>query len=272
MSKRNLILAATLALMFTSCKVVKDVPYFQDVTESGTVISPSTEYIKVQPEDKLCIVVTCKDPELTQLFNLPYISQRIGAPTDAYNTSSQNIACYTIDDKGNIDFPVVGRLHIEGMTRSQVEETIKAALENNHLVKDPVVTVDFSNLTFSVMGEVSKPGRYSINRDCLTILDALSMAGDMTIYGKRDAIKIIRKCAEGDVVYIVNLNSAESLASSPVYYLKQGDLIYVEPNKMRSRQTTVNGNTVLSASFWISVASLVASVLTTVLVALLPRS
>lgn len=133
-------------------------------------------------------------------------------------------------------------------------------IERN-LVKDPVVTVEFLNLTVSVLGEVSSPGRYNIDRDQITLLDALSMAGDLTIFGKRDEVLVMREVQDGrQQVYRVNLCSANDLYNSPVYYLQQNDVVYVEPNSMRARQSTVNGNNVRSASFWMSLASLLTTI------------
>ncbi|MBQ1748179.1 MAG: polysaccharide export protein, partial [Bacteroidales bacterium] len=125
---------------------------------------------------------------------------------------------------------------------------------------NPVVTVEFMNLGISIMGEVTRPGHFALNKDNLNILDALSMAGDLTIYGNRENVRVIR--TEGDIqkTYIVDLTSAESTLNSPVYYLKQDDIIYVEPNEVKMRQSTVNGNNVRSSSFWISVASLLTTI------------
>ena len=146
------------------------------------------------------------------------------------------------------------------MTREEVGTYIKKELQTRDLVKEPVVTVEFLNLSVSVMGEVNTPGRYNIDKDNLTILDVLSQAGDLTIYGKRDKVLVLRKENDIQRVYGVNLCSAEQLYSSPVYYLKQNDVVYVEPNSTKARQSTVNGNTVRSTSFWLSLASLLTSI------------
>ena len=162
--------------------------------------------------------------------------------------------------KRKIDFPVLGKIHVAGMKREEIAECIKNELIKENLVKDPVVTVEFANLCISVLGEVNSPGRFSIDRDRLTILDALSMAGDLTIYGNRSKVMVLRQ--EGDVqrVYGLNLTSGEHIYSSPAYYLQQNDVVYVEPNEVKARQSTVNGNNVRSTSFWISLASLLTSV------------
>ena len=147
-----------------------------------------------------------------------------------------------------------------GMTREEIAAHIKHELISQDLVKDPVVTVEFMNLTVSVLGEVVHPGRFSIDKDRLTLLDAISMAGDLTVYGKRDNVLVQRDENGKKVLYKVNLNSGHDLYASPVYYLQQNDIVYVEPNSVRARQATVNGNNVRSASFWMSLASLLTTI------------
>ena len=128
------------------------------------------------------------------------------------------------------------------------------------MINDPVVTVEFSNLYISVLGEVNNPGRYGIDRDKITLLDAIGMAGDLTIYGKRQNVVVMREEEGKQLFYRVDLTSVDDLYSSPVYYLQQKDVVYVEPNETRARQSTVNGNNVRSTSFWVSIASLLTSV------------
>ncbi len=146
------------------------------------------------------------------------------------------------------------------MTREEVAVYIKKELQSHDLIKDPVVTVEFMNLSVNVMGEVNRPGRYNIDKDHLTILDALSQAGDLTIYGKREKVLVLRNENGKQRVYGINLCSADHLYSSPVYYLQQNDVVYVEPNDTKARQSTVNGNNVRSTSFWISLASLLTTI------------
>lgn len=248
-----------------SCSAPSHVTYFQDLRpgESEQKVIAATE-IKVRPGDKLSIIVNSRDPQLTQLFNLPYVGQQIGqgavlANSNVSNTS-QGVSGYTVDEKGMIDFPVLGKIEIAGKNREEIASFIKGELLAKNLVKDPVVTVEYMNLCISVLGEVAQPGRYSIDRDKVTVLDAISMAGDLTIYGKREKVLVLRE--EGGVqhVYGINLCSAEHLYTSPVYYLRQNDVVYVEPNNVRARQATVNGNNVRSTSFWISLASLLTTV------------
>lgn len=261
--KRCLLLAACAALL-SSCATPKEVVYFQDLQQTdGTLAAVQAKEIRVRPDDKISIIVNSRDPQLTDLFNLPYISRQLGqtlrSVTSTYG-QSQGVSGYTVDSEGNIDFPVLGKIHVEGMTREEIGRCIKDELIGQDLVKDPIVTVEFMNLTVSVMGEVAKPGRYAIERDRITILDALSMAGDLTIYGRRDAVMVQRM--EGDTlqVYQLNLVSGQDVYNSPAFYLQQNDLVYVAPNDVKVRESTVNGNNIRSTSFWISLGSLLTSV------------
>lgn len=256
-----------LAAMFASCSAPKNLAYFQDVTE--TIVPVSASEVRVAPHDKLSIIVKSKDPALSSLFNLTVASDRLGLDVPSsgtgstlrsFSSTSEGISTYTVTPEGTIDFPVLGKLKIEGMTRSELAGFIKGELMGKELVKDPVVTVEFLNTGFSVMGEVNAAGRYDINKDQLNILEALSLAGDLTIQGQRENVAVVRTEKDGVHTYRVDLTNFVELTKSPAYYIKQGDVIYVEPNGVRKRQATVNGNNVLSASFWVSVASLLTSV------------
>lgn len=251
-----------LAIALTSsCSPVKNVSYFQDIQSgvSNEIITPLE--IRVQPGDKISIVVNSKDAELTNLFNLPITSQRIGmTASGAVSYSSQQISGYTVSQTGEIDFPVVGRVGVAGLTRAEIAAHIKYTLIIEDLVKDPVVTVEFMNLGFSVLGEVSRPGRFAFDRDKTTLLDAIAMAGDLTIYGKREAVVVIRDENGFQVPYKVDITSAEELFKSPVFYLQQNDVVYIEPNDVRARHSTVNGNNIRSTSFWMSLTSLLVTV------------
>ena len=258
-----LILFACLAAL-SSCGSSKKVIYFQDLKPGEIEIRlPDAMAITIRPEDKISIVVNSRDPQLTDLFNLPIMSRQLGQSMRSSGSSvgaSQGVSAYTVDANGEIDFPVLGKIRVAGMKREEIAEHIKSELMKENLVKDPVVTVEFANLCISVLGEVNNPGRFSIDRDRLTVLDALSMAGDLTIYGNRYKVLVLRQ--EGDVqrVYGLDLTSGEHVYSSPAYYLQQNDVVYVEPNAVKARQSTVNGNNVRSTSFWISLASLLTSV------------
>ena len=236
---KNLI-GAILLLFLGACSTSKEVTYFQDLRpgESELALTALVE-IKIQPKDKLSILVNSQDLRLTNLFNLPIVSQQIGM--EGSSGSNRGVSGYTVDSKGNIDFPVLGEIHIAGMTREEVAAYIKKELQSHDLIKDPVVTVEYMNLSVAVMGEVNNTGRFSI-------------------YGKREKVLVLRQEEGKQRVYGVNLCSAEHLYTSPAYYLQQNDVVYVEPNATKARQSTVNGNNVRSTSFWISLASLLTSI------------
>lgn len=253
-----LFFAIVLVLGATSCATHKKIAYFQDLTPGVSTQEVSLPLeIKIQPDDKISILVNSKNPQLVELFNLPYVARQIG---QVESSTPQGVSGYTVDADGNIDFPVLGKIHIAGKSRAEVAAFIKNELISNNLVNDPVVTVEFMNLTVSVMGEVNSPGRYSIDKDKMSILEILSMAGDLTIYGRRDNVLVLRQEEGEQKVYAVNLASAAQLYTSPAYYLQQNDVVYVEPNDTKSRQSTVNGNNVRSTSFWLSLASLLTTI------------
>lgn len=249
----------------------KNITYLQDLDEQVVIEASQRKAMRVQPEDKISIVVSSKDPELATLFNLPIVTNNArvlppnltsgtGATQRAY-TSAEGMSAYTVSPEGNIDFPILGTLHVAGMTRSELAGFIQGEIVGRNLMKDPTVTVEFLNTGISLLGEVARPGRYDMNRDNISIVEGLALAGDLTINGMRESIKVIREESDGSVkVYEVDLTNGKELLKSPVYYLKQNDVIYVEPNDKRKRDTTVNGNTALSASFWISAASFLTSI------------
>lgn len=254
---RKIFILLSLFLLF-SCGASKDVVYFQDAPQ-GTEIKANYRPITFRPGDKLTINVNTRNPNIANKLNLETMSRQIG--TTSQTSSNNGVMSYTIDKDGNIEMPEVGTIHIAGLTRSQVAEHVEQKLVEKNLVQDAVVIVEFTNLSYSILGEVKSPNRYHIDRDEITILDAISQAGDLTIQGQRTNIKVLRKEDNGtQKVYTANLCSLEELQNSPVYYLQQNDIVYVEPNDMRARQSTVNGNNLRSSAFWISLASLLTSV------------
>lgn len=254
---KRCVFACISVLLLIGCKTPQ-VSYFSDLQNGQIINVHEVLDIRLRPEDKLTIVVKSKDHELSELFNLSISSRRVGSQSSSISNSQMSV--YTVDARGEIDFPVLGSLKVAGMKREEVAWLIKDRLIQSDMVKDPVVTVEYANLGFNVLGEVHNPGRYSFNRDHLTLLDALSMAGDLTIQGQRENVLVIREENGTRITYRVNLKSGSELLSSPVFYLQQNDVVYVSPNAYRSRQTTVNGNTVRSSSFWISLTSLAISV------------
>ncbi len=251
-----------------SCSTPTNIAYFQDATDAAVLTPAHPQTIRLKPMDQVSIIVNSRDPQVTAMFNLPYYTNRIGtqqtltssAGTGSTLSTSNSISGYTVDSDGNVDFPVIGQIHLSGLTREEAERHIKELLIESKQIKDPVVTVEFMNLGFSVLGEVARPGRYKIDRDRFTLLDAIGLAGDLTINGERESVTLVRHDGKKDHVYKVNLLDLEQVYQSPAFYLQQGDVIYVKPNDKRIRESTINGNNVRSTSFWISLSSLVTSV------------
>lgn len=258
MKNRFLSLILLTTVLLTSCNTSKEILYFQDVVVNQSEGIEGARDITVQPKDQISIVVSSKDPQLAALFNLTRVQYRAGAADLRGNNNNGEVSGYTLDDKGDIDFPVLGSLHIAGMTKSQISKLIKKRLIAEDWVKDPVVTVEFMNLYFSVLGEVKNPGKYAITKDQITLLEAISMAGDLTIFGKRDAIFVVREENGKRVIHWVDLRST-FIFHSPVYYLKQNDVVYVQPNKVRAGQSTLNENNVKSVGLWVSIGSFLTS-------------
>lgn len=271
----NILISVALGgmLFLSSCKTPQNVAYFQNPETVVDVLSQQP--IRLVPGDKLSIVVKSKDPMVSDLFNLPIYSQRVGtsggttnatgAQTQLYRaTPSESTSAYTVSPEGVIDFPVLGNIKVTGMTRSELAAFIKGELMGRDLVKDPTVTVEFLNTGVNILGAVTNPGRYEINTDDYTLLEALAVAGDLTVGGQRENVKVLREENGQIKVYTVDLTDLKKTASSPVYYLRQNDVVYVEPNDMLKRNSTVNGNSALSVSFWISVASLITTAVTTI--------
>ncbi len=254
--KKTLVLAAGLVLLLGSCSTPKQISYFQDSDNVNGARIAAPKEITIKPKDKISILVNCKSQELTALFNLPEVSYSIGSSAGG---GSNNASGYTVDENGYINFPVLGKIHVAGQTRTQISEKIKDELERQGQATGAIVTVEYLNLSYQVLGEVGRPGTFAISKDATTILDAIANAGDLTIYGKRENVKLMRNNNGRQETYVVDLCSAQSLISSPAYYLQQNDVIYVEPNDVKARMSTVNGNNVRSTSFWISLASLAAS-------------
>lgn len=251
MKKELFLLSAILFLLF-SCKT-PEVAYLQDMQDGRSTQVLHEMKIRVQPEDKLSIVVNSRDELLVKLFNLPGTT---GATATSQGPKSIG---YAVGADGTIDFPVLGAVKVAGLTREEVAATIKQQLISQNLVKDPVVVVNFLNLSVSVLGEVSSPGRYEIDKDRMTIFDAIAMAGDLTVHGQRDKVFVQREEGNKRVLYQVDLRSGSNVYASPVYYLQQNDIVYVEPNKVKARSGDLNANTLRTPAFWMSLASFIAS-------------
>jgi polysaccharide export outer membrane protein len=241
-----------MTVLLSACNSQKKIVYMQDINNVNK--SVKVPELTIQPQDMLSIVVSSKEPELALPFNLPIISfQGVGESA----MGQQRILSYTVNKDGDINFPVLGKLHVEGLTRNQLEQFVKEKIITENYIKDPVVTVQFMNFRLTVSGEVARPGTYEITGDHITLFEALSMAGDLTIYGRRDNVKVIRENNGNRTVHEVDLRTA-NIFDSPVYYLQQNDIIYVTPNRYRSNQTN-NAGQIQQISLWVSIASFLAS-------------
>lgn len=257
-----IIVAAMAVTSLSSCRTPKNITYFQDLHEGTQVSTTQPVDVVARPGDRISIVVHSKDPQLAALFNLPIVSNRVGTVGSSASTSgSGQTSSYMVDPYGDIDFPVLGTLNVNGMKRTEISDFIKKELIQRNLVKDPTVIVDFLNHSVTVLGEVHSPGKVSFDRDRYTIIDAIAGAGDLSIQGCRENVIVLRQEDGRQVAHTVDLTDAKSLVNSPVYYLRQDDIIYVEPTDVQKRSTTANGNSIFTPSFWIAIASFATSVL-----------
>lgn len=247
-------------LLLTACTSSKKILYLQDVQPLKQQDIENQYEVKIHNDDLLAILVNSKNPELALPFNMPLISYQLGYQ----NNYSQRILGYLVDSDGNIDFPILGKIHVAGMTRKELTAYLKQRLIDEDYIKDPIVTIQFLNFKISVMGEVNRPGSFDINSDRITLLEALSKAGDLTIYGRRDRVAVIREVDGVRTILYHDLRSSD-IFQSPCYYLQQNDIVYVEPNKAKTGQSRINQNN--SVSVWTSVISVLTSIATLILVA-----
>lgn len=254
--EKKIIYLSVMLVLMCSCVSRKQLAYFQPITaESAEEIN---KYLQPQPEpcvkvnDALIIMVTALDLEAVLPFNLP--SAPHTTPTSAEEPTVSSYQYYTVDSQGNIDFPVLGELHVAGLTQTEVINMIQEKLKGH--VVDPVVTVRFLNAKVTVLGEVKAPGSYPLNNGRMTILEALGAAGDLTEYGKRDNLLIVRDNAGKLEFARLNLNTDE-VFTSPYFYLQQNDVVVVEPNQAR---TTSNQ----SIGLWLSMVGTVSSAATVI--------
>ena len=251
---KQLFYCALATLMFTGCQSYKKVPYLQDAEVVLYNTRDAELYdAKIMPKDLLTIVVSCTSPELAAPFNLTVATQNNAALS--YTTTQPVLQQYLVDNDGNINFPVLGELHVGGLTKKATEQMIVEKLKP-YITETPIVTVRMVNYKISVIGEVARPGTFTISNEKVNILEALAMAGDMTVYGLRDDVKLIRENANGKQEIIpLDLNKAETILS-PYYYLQQNDIIYVTPNKAKARNSDIGTST----SLWFSATSILVSI------------
>ena len=276
--KKPFVLLLLSAAFLTACHTPRDIAYLQNVEPYTVFPTPEDGYIRFQPGDKLNIRVHSRDKEQMRLFNVwgGYGGWGGGYWGDGdgygdgygygggYGYGYGDQGAYTVDEDGNIDFPVLGNVNIAGMTRIEVEKTFKSLLLERNLMTDPTITVTFSNMNVAVLGNVKYPGLRRLTKDRTTILEALSMTRDLDIDGIRTNILVMRQEEETRVAYRIDISDADDIYNSPVYYVKQNDVIYIEPNNKAKRNSTVMGSTAYQPGFWISLVSSVASMITSV--------
>ena len=252
--------ALLLALVAAGCSSSRRIAYLQGAEEI-----PPEEFAHVSslydarilPKDLLTITVTSTDPEVSKPFNLVTPTMTTGLTT----TSSQGqLQTYLVDNNGEIEFPIIGMIAMKGLTKREAEEKIRVLLRR-YLKEDPVVTVRFVNYKISVMGEVARPNTFTIENEKVNVMEALAMAGDMTIWEKRDNVKILREDSEGNKrVIILDLNDPYVIFH-PDFYLQQNDVVYVEPNRVKAQSSDIGSAT----NIWLSATSILISIATLVI-------
>ena len=260
---KNYLILFVSVLLLCSCASTKNVPYFLNADQVILEQSRLLYDAKIMPKDLLTITVSTSNPDAAIPFNLtvptPFSQER----RSSY--SYPQLQAYLVDNDGRIDFPVVGSLKVGGLTKAECEklvhDKIMPYLNKN---ENPIVTVRMINYKISVLGEVNRPGMFTVSNEKINILEALAQAGDLTIYGVRNRVKLIREDASGQKeIHTLNLNDA-NIINSPYYYLQQNDIVYVEPNKVKARNSGIGQSTSLwltSTSILISLASLMYSIL-----------
>lgn len=264
MNKSTLLFFLFTVLLFSSCATRKDLTYLRDMEELKEYPVFQKYEAVIHRDDRLSITVSCKNPELTLPFNIPGSSNYSVGPdgnisTNMLTSGNDNASRgYLVDVNGEIDFPVLGKLKVEGRTRGQVTEMIKQRLIDEDLIKDPIVMVNFLNFKITVLGEVGGPGTYDITGDRITLLEAIAKAGDITDQGRVDRVAVIREYGNKRRIMFHDLRSKD-VFNSPCYYLQQNDIVYVEPSAIKTRDNAQRAISTFSMiiSFITTVTSLV---------------
>lgn len=256
MKKFSLPILLLVVLFISSCGSRKNIVYFQDEPlEEGVLVAQPKELI-YKTDDILTINVSALDPETVRPFNLTV------AGSNANNLvglqGNQQLQTYLIDYDGNIDFPVLGKIRAAGLTRPELTQLLTDKITD--YVKDPIVNVRLSNFTITIIGEVARPGSFTIQDERITLLEALGLANDLTIYGEREDVLVIREVEGKKKFSKVDLRSINML-NSPVYYLQQNDVIYVAPNGARVRSSTFNQNNIVLLSAISTITTVAALIL-----------
>ncbi len=249
-------MVVTMILMMVGCGSSKEVAYWQNIDSISLAASKGLYDAKIMPKDELTILVQTTDPLTSEPFNLRSTGQ----------TSSKNqITGYLVDNDGIINFPIVGKIHVAGLTKTECEDLIKSKIQP-YLARteNPLVSVRTSSYRITVIGEVNRPGVIPVATEKISLIEALAEAGDMTIYGKRDNVLLVREDKSGEKHKVrLNMNDA-NIINSPYYYLQQNDIVYVEPHKVKARNTFFGSNTSIFYSV-IGITTSLVSLLITVL-------
>jgi polysaccharide export outer membrane protein len=248
-----------LVLLLFSCASRKDVVYYQGIDGIAAQENSNSYEIKIQPDDLLMIIVSAEDPEIAFPFNLRSISVQNPGSLDAA-IGQQSIQLYLVDASGSIEFPVLGKLKVGGLSRSEVLQMLQQKI--GVYIKNPIINLRVMNFKVSVQGEVNAPGTYTVDSERITLIEALSKAKDLTIYGKRDNILIIREIDGVKSYSRVDITKADFI-NSPFYYLAQNDVVYVEPNKTKINGAAIGPNTGVIISITSILITLITLIITT---------
>ena len=213
--------------------------------------------IRIKPLDRLTVTINSKDPELAAPFNAASSYNSLNGLSSYSSSSNGNLQILTVDKEGKIQLPIIGEIDCDGLTRNELAKKIENTIRENGMVHDPIVIIQFADVKFSVLGEVARPGQFSITKDRISLFDALAMAGDLTIYGQRENVALIREENGMRTVHYFDLKNPDIL-TSPYFYLQQDDVVYVTPNKYKAQAGEINQN----RSFYISLVSVAVSVAT----------
>lgn len=260
------ILLSIVTMILSSCGSTKNVAYIQNSDYTDLSRSSYLYDARIMPKDILTITINTVNPEASAPFNLTIANEMsTSGGRTRLASGGQTLQTYLVDNQGCIEFPVVGTLEVGGLTKAGCEKLIHDKIQRfMNAEENPIVTVRMSNYKISVLGEVNKPGMFTVGNEKINIFEALAQAGDLTIYGVRDRVKLIRENAKGQKdVHTLNLNDTE-IINSPYYYLQQNDVIYVEPNKVKARNSSIGQSTTLWLSgtgILVSLASLIVNIL-----------
>jgi polysaccharide export outer membrane protein len=229
-------------LLSISCALKKEVVYFQQSNGEQKEIKTSNYEPILQSDDVLLIVISAENPEVAAPYNINLFALQ---GTQLQATNPLGLQSYLIDREGNVDFPLLGKIKLGGLTRIEAIQKIKLLLENH--IKDPSVNLRILNFKVSVIGEVNRPGSFPIQSERITLLEALSLAGDLTIYGNRNSILVIRDKEGVKTIEKVDITKRDFF-NSPYYYLCQNDQIYVEPNKTKVNASVIGPDITVALS------------------------